>query len=39
VGSYVLKTWQRRRRFPELSIDVKVDAGQSNTVDLELRRK
>jgi len=38
-GEYTLQTWQRRRRFPELSIPVKVDAGQTRTTDLELRRK
>jgi len=39
-GQYTLRTWQRRRRFPEQSIPVKVDPGQSQTTaDVELRRK
>jgi plastocyanin len=38
-GIWMVKTWQRRRRFPELSVPVLLDAGKSATVDLELRKK
>lgn len=39
AGEYTLKTWQRRRRFPEQSIAIKVGPGQSVTADLDLHRK
>lgn len=38
-GIWLVKTWQRRRRFPELSVPVLLDAGKSATTDLELRKK
>ena len=38
-GIWMVKTWQRRRRFPELSVPVLLDGGKSATVDLELRKK
>lgn len=38
-GIWLVKTWQRRRRFPELSVPTLLDAGKTVTVDLELRRK
>lgn len=37
-GDWVLKTWQRRRRFPELSLPLAVEAGKVMNIDLELRR-
>ena len=39
AGIWLVKTWQRRRRFPELSVPVLVDASKPATTDLELRRK
>jgi plastocyanin len=36
-GQYTLKTWQRRRRFPELSMTLSVSG--ATTQDLELKRK
>jgi plastocyanin len=38
-GIWLVKTWQRRRRFPELSVPVLIDAGKTATTDLALRRK
>ena len=38
-GAWVVKTWQRRRRFPESSTPIQTDADKSIKVDLELRRK
>ena len=39
-GAYLLKTWQRRKRFPEQTVPVKVEAaGQSVEVNLDLHRK
>jgi plastocyanin len=38
-GIWLVKTWQRRRRFPELSMPVLSEAGKVATADLELRRK
>jgi plastocyanin len=38
-GIWLVKTWQRRRRFPELSIPVLVKTGETANTDLELRRK
>src|SRR5882724_803035 len=38
-GIWLVKTWQRRRRFPELSTPVLSEAGKVATADLELRRK
>ena len=38
-GIWVVKTWQRRRHFPELSIPVLSEADKIATADLELRRK
>jgi plastocyanin len=38
-GEWVVKTWQRRRRFPELTVPKRVDAGRNVTVDLELKRR
>jgi plastocyanin len=37
-GNWVLKTWQRRRRFPELSLPIIVEPGKTTSVDMELRR-
>jgi plastocyanin len=39
AGIWLVKTWQRRRRFPELSVPVLADAAKPATTDLELRRK
>ena len=38
-GKWTLKTWQRRRRFPEQTIPVTVEAGKPATVDMELKRQ
>lgn len=38
-GIWVVKTWQRRRHFPELSMPVLVDVNKTAPADLELRRK
>ena len=38
-GEWTVKTWQRRKRFPEKTIPVKVEAAKAATVDLELKRK
>jgi plastocyanin len=38
-GAWTVKTWQRRRRFPELSLLALIKAGETATTDLELRRK
>jgi plastocyanin len=38
-GAWVVKTWQRRRRFPELTIPVNVAADKPATVDLPLEKK
>jgi len=37
-GDWVLKTWQRRRRFPELSLPLTAAPGKAINIDLELRR-
>ena len=37
-GKYTLKTWQRRRRFPEKSEPLDLTNGQPRTLNLELRR-
>jgi plastocyanin len=39
AGAYSLKTWQRRRRFPDQSMPVKVEAGQAMDIKLEMHRK
>src|SRR5437016_1730332 len=39
AGIWLVRTWQRRRRYPELSVPVLVDASKPATTDLELRRK
>lgn len=36
---WLVKTWQRRRRFAELSVPVLVQANATATADLELHRK
>jgi len=38
-GIWVVKTWQRRRRFKEASVPALLEVGKTNTTDLELRRK
>ena len=38
-GNWVLKTWQRRKRFPEKTIPITVDASKPAAVNLELKRK
>ena len=38
-GRWVVKTWQRRRRFAEQSIPVTAGVGQPAVVDLELKKK
>lgn len=39
AGIWLVKTWQRRRRFAELSVPVLVQPPAPATTDLELRRK
>ena len=38
-GNWIVKTWQRRKRFLEMSVPVKVEADKPATVALELKRK
>ena len=38
-GIWLVKTWQRRRHFPELSTPVLAEPGKTAATDLELRRK
>lgn len=38
-GQWILKTWQRRRRFPEMTIPAQVPADKPVTVDFELKKK
>ena len=37
-GLWVVRTWQRRRRFPELTIPVLLKAGETVTTAVELRK-
>jgi plastocyanin len=37
-GIWVVKTWQRRRRFPEVSVPVLIEAGKTATTAVELRK-
>jgi plastocyanin len=37
-GIWVVKTWQRRRRFPEVSIPVLLEAGKTAATKVELRK-
>jgi len=39
AGKYTLKSWQRRRRFPELAVPLDVATGQDVSSDLDLHRK
>src|SRR5882724_670274 len=39
AGDWIVKTWQRRRRFPEKTIPVTVATDKASVVDLELKRK
>ena len=39
AGKWVLKTWQRRKRFPEQTVPLEVSAGKTTGANLELRRK
>jgi hypothetical protein len=39
AGKWVIKTWQRRRRFKEVSEPATVETGKQTSADLELRRK
>ena len=38
AGIWVVKTWQRRRRFPELSVPVLIEAGKPATTNVELHK-
>jgi hypothetical protein len=38
-GKWTLRTWQRRRRFPEMTIPTDVPAAKPATVDFELKKK
>jgi plastocyanin len=38
-GKWVVKTWQRRRRFKEATAPVTVEAGQAANVNLELHKR
>jgi hypothetical protein len=38
-GHWILRTWQRVRRFPEDRVDVQVAGGQTVTQNLPLQRK
>ena len=39
AGEWTLRTWQRRRRFPEKTMPIDVTAEKPTTVDMELKRK
>jgi len=39
AGTWALKTWQRRKRFPELTVLLNLTPGQPFVQDLELKRK
>lgn len=39
AGNWVLKTWQRRRRFKEDTAPIVVEPGKNQTLDLELKRR
>lgn len=38
-GDWIVKTWQRRKRFLEMSVPVKVEDAKTATVALELKKK
>jgi plastocyanin len=38
-GKWTLRTWQRRRRFPEKTLPIEVATQKPTTVDMELKRK
>jgi hypothetical protein len=38
-GQWTVKSWQRRRRFPEITIPTNVPADKPATVDFELKKK
>jgi hypothetical protein len=38
-GNWTLRTWQRRKRFPEQTVPLAIDANKPVTVKLEFRRK
>jgi plastocyanin len=38
-GKWTLRTWQRRRRFPEKTMPIEVAADKPTTIDMELKRK
>lgn len=38
AGEYTVQTWQRRRRFLEQSVPVMLEAGQTQTIHLELTK-
>ncbi len=37
VGEYVVRTWQRTQRYPDIEQRVKIPSGGAQTMDLELR--
>ena len=39
AGKWVLTTWQRRRRFKEISTPLLIEAGKPLTMDLELKKQ
>ena len=39
TGNWTLRTWQRRKRFPEVTMPIAVEAAKTNTIPLELKRK
>jgi plastocyanin len=39
AGRWVVKTWQRRRRFKEAAVPIAVESAKDAVVDLELRRR
>jgi hypothetical protein len=38
-GKWTVKSWQRRRRFPEITIPTEVPADKTVTIDFELKKK
>jgi plastocyanin len=38
AGKWIIKTWQRRRRYPELTVPIAIEPGKTVTRALELRK-
>jgi plastocyanin len=38
-GKWTLKTWQRRKRFPEQTVPLNLEQGKGASIDLELKKR